>query len=998
MKILITSFITILLLSTWQLRVFGQIDLTMYLWEFPVPQDFSPDQELVAILQAETDKIIQSGDLFYRPIMCRYSDQIYDHFFLYQEPGRILHTLAMAYPYLTTTQQQSVRNMAHALFADAVHQPWAATAPPRSAGKQREWFPYNEIWGEDSDFGLYRPAIQSVYSIWLYFYTTSDTIGIAPYYEQIKSFYTNKVNTGIDPGNLYGTMGAHIGMARLAHVFNDQQQISFATNRLDNALENGLDIHYVDSMAFYGLQGWNAPYAPEYHERRDNWIYRGQIFLGLTPEIGRYLKNELFEAIAERHQWALSRFPLWWIRQSPYFTRWTGDEGVGIPSEIFGMIMPIEKWVMNQHFEQMKAVMQSAPLADADAYWLESLVLAIESDATAQWTDVRTTTYDTEIQLDLPFVSTDGINTITADGATLSGTILTQGNSAVHTAGIVFATHDTPTTNDGFVLSLELSGNFSAVLSDLLSNTDYFARAFATNEAGTSYGETISFTTITPEQCNPGWTVAESLPYSMQLVAQFAGASSNDRYILGAFDGNECRGIAYQHADNPELFTLTIQSDQITNTPISLRIWDNNLCSDCEAFPAINFEHQANLGSIENPFQIACGINKSMEIQQGYSWISLNIEAADIPLNNLLSSLDPCIDDRLIGQNEFAVFTGNEWVGSLQSILTNSSYVMRLCSSQTMQVFGQAAVLQPIALQSGFTWLGYHPQYCLPLSQAMAGLSPGPAYDDRLIGQTSFALFNGTNWVGSLDQLCPDEGYVIKLNSPQTLLYPEALTGHQKRVRHPAKPPFANELPQNKQHSMMVVARILTADGQFLNDPEAMLLAFTGDTLSGMALPLQNENGLYLLSIGANASNHALLRFASWKNDELINLNANEPIHFEAFKSIGHYHEPFVFSESTTSIPKDESNPAIQFWGLFPNPAKDHAILSFVTSTAVALHLQLYGSNGSLIQQIHKKYPIAGKMDHLIHLNDLPAGMVVVNAILLSQTGAVQQSFRLIIQ
>jgi hypothetical protein len=342
-------------------------------------------------------KIIDSGSLLFRPVNCRYSDVMYDHYALYHEPGRLLTTVAMTYPYLSVQQQDSLRIFVSRLFQNTTHRPWATAQVAGDNGIRREFFASDSVWGSGSTFGQYRPTIQNVYSIWLYVYRTGDTSAVAPYYQPIKNFYNTKVGAGVDPGNLYGTMSAHIGMARLADMFDDAPQVTVCTNHLTNYLTLGLDMDYVDERAAEGLSGWNAPYGREYEPRQDNWVYRGYIFLHLSPEMGRFLADEVHEDVAARHSYGKNRFPYWWVRQAQYFCRWTGDEGVGIPTEMMGMIMPVERWVVQADFETLAPYMLSAPIGVADSYWIESAVLALESNATDQWADVRITPFETDI-------------------------------------------------------------------------------------------------------------------------------------------------------------------------------------------------------------------------------------------------------------------------------------------------------------------------------------------------------------------------------------------------------------------------------------------------------------------------------------------------------------------------------------------------------------------------------------------------------------------------
>jgi len=382
--------------------LWGQIDtvhLNTYLWEYPLQDSLVPDQDLVDELIREMDQIVASGDLFFRPISNDFSDQIWDHYYLYLEPGRVLQTVAMAYPYVSHTVQDTLRNMVAQLLSNTVHRPWAPNPLPLNQGKQRTTYTSATLWGSGSSFGLYRPTIQNVYSVWLYAYRTGDTLTVQPHYNALKSFYNNKVGGNHDKGRVYGTMNAHVGMARLARMFQDEPQVTIARNNLNNALNFGLQIDAVDTLARYGTQGWNGAYASAYDNRNIHWVNLNYIFLDLSPEIARYLLQYLPAQTTARHLQYLNRFPLWWLRQAPYFNRWTGDEGIGIPSNTFGINMPLERWVMQRDFHTLSTYMLSAPTGIADSYWIEALVLAIESKGHDVWVDVRNTPFVTNLQL-----------------------------------------------------------------------------------------------------------------------------------------------------------------------------------------------------------------------------------------------------------------------------------------------------------------------------------------------------------------------------------------------------------------------------------------------------------------------------------------------------------------------------------------------------------------------------------------------------------------------
>lgn len=95
-----------------------------------------------------------------------------------------------------------------------------------------------------------------------------------------------------------------------------------------------------------------------------------------------------------------------------------------------------------------------------------------------------------------PTVVTGTAGSLTPSGATISANDVTSaGGGTITERGIVFATTQNPTIANSKVAVAGTTGSFDANLTGLLANTLYYARAFATNSAGTDYGAQISFTT-----------------------------------------------------------------------------------------------------------------------------------------------------------------------------------------------------------------------------------------------------------------------------------------------------------------------------------------------------------------------------------------------------------------------------------------------------------------------------------------------------------------------
>jgi hypothetical protein len=99
-------------------------------------------------------------------------------------------------------------------------------------------------------------------------------------------------------------------------------------------------------------------------------------------------------------------------------------------------------------------------------------------------------------------IETSSVSDISGNNVTATGSILKLGTSTTLSHGFCWNTSGSPTVNDNR-LNLGIANNtglFSSNISNLSPSETYFIRAFATNDAGTNYGEELSFTTPKLEQ------------------------------------------------------------------------------------------------------------------------------------------------------------------------------------------------------------------------------------------------------------------------------------------------------------------------------------------------------------------------------------------------------------------------------------------------------------------------------------------------------------------
>lgn len=95
-----------------------------------------------------------------------------------------------------------------------------------------------------------------------------------------------------------------------------------------------------------------------------------------------------------------------------------------------------------------------------------------------------------------PTITTNTVTNITSTSATSGGNIGSDGGAAVTARGVCWNTATGPTTANSKTSDGSGIGAFVSNLPGLTPGTTYFARAYATNSAGTSYGTEYSFTTL----------------------------------------------------------------------------------------------------------------------------------------------------------------------------------------------------------------------------------------------------------------------------------------------------------------------------------------------------------------------------------------------------------------------------------------------------------------------------------------------------------------------
>ena len=145
--------------------------------------------------------------------------------------------------------------------------------------------------------------------------------------------------------------------------------------------------------------------------------------------------------------------------------------------------------------------------ADVDLCALAALVSGLQGQLTelqGQLAELRSTidsltVPDTTVTpvdtATLPTVITGAVSSITETTATCGGEVIADGGATVTERGVCWSTSATPTVADAHTFNATGLGTFTSSITGLTTSTTYYVRAYATNNVGTAYGETVTFTT-----------------------------------------------------------------------------------------------------------------------------------------------------------------------------------------------------------------------------------------------------------------------------------------------------------------------------------------------------------------------------------------------------------------------------------------------------------------------------------------------------------------------
>ncbi|GAB5558937.1 MAG: hypothetical protein SynsKO_05840 [Synoicihabitans sp.] len=352
----------------------------------------------------------------------------------------------------------------------------------------------------------------------------------------------------------------------------------------------------------------------------------------------------------------------------------------------------------------------------------------------------------------------------------------------------------------------------------------------------------------------PNWQAPVGMQNSMILHAtvrtQAGGIVSHPLSLLSAWKGEEIRGVA-QIFDGPagKQFQLNVFSNENTESGLTYRVFDGATGEILEVGPSVDFENDAVSGSIGSPLELSDIGSLTINISNGWNWISTNIAPSDPNVGQAMATYNAGNDDLIKSSSGSTTYFGTQWfpddfqieTGRLYKLLRNSL----LTVVEEVEITGAPAdASQPIPLVAGWNWVGFNAGSTASSSSMVH--SSGFANDDVVKGQFGSATYFNGQWFGSPQsfQLVPGRGYQLLTANVGNLTY-DQVQGHQSlppTLKASILPAALETLPYipswssptGLQNSMIVHAT-LRLDGSEVSEPGSRLAAFDGDEVRGVA-------------------------------------------------------------------------------------------------------------------------------------------------------------------
>jgi hypothetical protein len=263
------------------------------------------------------------------------------------------------------------------------------------------------------------------------------------------------------------------------------------------------------------------------------------------------------------------------------------------------------------------------------------------------------------------------------------------------------------------------------------------------------------------------------------------------------------------------------------------------------------------------------------------------------------------------------------------------------------------------------------------INSALATLSP--VQPDYIKNQTSSAIYYaGYGWFGTLSNLLPRDGYMIRLTNPGTLVYP--ITGLKSAVAE-VRNDIPSIEPAGYEFNGSLTASVLS-EGVLIGHDDDLLFAYVDDQVRGVVEARYFEptgTWLFPLMIHSNVETGEIIRFKFFNSAENRLYNCDDTIHFNNDMVIADALKSLRLNLTPEINDLQESNDDQFQIKIYPNPFTQELNFHYRIMQQSRVRLFIYDTYGRLINQIINEVQTAGAKDIKWIPEGLSEGVYIVH-------------------
>lgn len=361
-----------------------------------------------------------------------------------------------------------------------------------------------------------------------------------------------------------------------------------------------------------------------------------------------------------------------------------------------------------------------------------------------------------------------------------------------------------------------------------------------------------------------------------------------------------------------------------------------------------------------------------IDLQKGWNWISSNTddEAVSSP-DKFFSSVINNLESVQSKHGELHI-SGGSLQGNITTI-TPATYKVKTTDSATLTLNTTSCDVDhfQFTLSKGWNWIPYIPIVELELETAFDNFQP--SQNDMIKGHTSFATYSNGQWIGTLNTLQPNKGYMYYTTQPNVLKYSSSQA--QRITKKTGTESTCQDWSVNAANhadNMTLIAQLYNGDFPVF-DASCTVAAFCGNECRGIGKTIGDK--IFITIHGKIGEN---ITFKAEENATGSELSILESLAFNE-QPLGTISSPYILHlKNVTNIQETKDIDLT----IYPNPVRNEMFIG--GDLSVVKNVRIISTSGAIVHSTNQ-------FENGINVSSLANGVYI--AALVTTKGVIYHKF-----